>query len=58
MTTPQASPIPDEFDVLLRRLRLPYLRKTAPDVLAAARAQRWDPIVVLRVLLARRGCRP
>src|SRR5688500_13710307 len=32
-------------------MRLPYLRKAAPDVLATARAQRWDPAEVLRVLL-------
>jgi DNA replication protein DnaC len=33
-------------------MRLPYLRKAAPDVLATARAQRWDPAEVLRVLLS------
>jgi hypothetical protein len=27
----------------MRRMRLPYLRKAAPEVLATARAQRWDP---------------
>ena len=36
----------------MRRMRLPYLRTAAPDVLATARAQRWDPAEVLRVLLA------
>jgi DNA replication protein DnaC len=49
MTT--TAPIPDELDRLLRRMRLPYLRKAAPDVLATARAQRWDPAEVLRVLI-------
>jgi DNA replication protein DnaC len=52
VSSPQAPPIPDELDVLLRRMRLPYLRKAAPDVLATARAQRWDPAEMLRVLLA------
>jgi DNA replication protein DnaC len=33
-------------------MRLPYLRKAAPEVCATARAQRWDPAEVLRVLLA------
>jgi DNA replication protein DnaC len=33
-------------------MRLPYLRKAAPDVLATARAQRWDPAEVLRVLIS------
>jgi DNA replication protein DnaC len=48
-TTPP--PIPEELDRLLRRMRLPYLRRSAPDVLATARAQRWDPAEVLRVLI-------
>ncbi len=33
------------------RMRFPYLRQAAPDVLATARAQRWDPAEVLRILL-------
>jgi DNA replication protein DnaC len=49
--TTSAPPIPDELDRLLRRMRLPYLRRSAPDVLATARAQRWDPAEVLRVLI-------
>jgi DNA replication protein DnaC len=52
MTKPAAPPIPDELDQLLRRMRLPYLRRSAPDVLATARAQRWDPAEVLRVLIS------
>ena len=52
MTGPAAPPLPPELDALIRRMRLPYLRKAAPDVLAAARAQRWEPAEVLRVLLA------
>jgi DNA replication protein DnaC len=49
--TPSAPPVPEELTRILTRLRLPYLRKAAPDVLATARAQRWDPAEVLRVLL-------
>lgn len=52
MSTPTAPPIPEELERILRRMRLPYLRKAAPDVLATARAQRWDPAEVLRVLLS------
>jgi hypothetical protein len=52
VSTPAAPPLPEELDRLLRRMRLPYLRKAAPDVLATARAQRWDPAEVLRVLLS------
>jgi len=51
MTRPAAPPIPEELERILRRMRLPYLRKAAPDVLATARAQRWDPAELLRVLL-------
>lgn len=52
MTTPAAPPLPQELERILRRMRLPYLRKAAPDVLATARAQRWDPAEVVRVLLS------
>ena len=52
VTGPAAPPVPAELEALMRRMRLPYLRKAAPDVLATARAQRWDPAEVLRVLLA------
>jgi len=27
----------------MRRMRLPHIRRTAPEVLATARAQRWEP---------------
>src|SRR5687767_2566175 len=50
--TPPAPPLPDEVDRLLRRLRMPYVRHAAPEVLATATAQRWEPAEVLRVLLA------
>lgn len=48
MTKP---PIPEEVNQLLRRLRLPYIRQNAPEVVATAKSQRWDPAEVLRVLL-------
>lgn len=51
LTTPAPPPLPDEVEALLRRLRLPYVRKAAPEVLATAAAQRWAPAEILRVLL-------
>ena len=48
---PVPPPLPDQLDALLRRMRFPYLRKAAPEVLATARAQRWDPAEVIRILL-------
>jgi DNA replication protein DnaC len=52
MSFPNPPAIPEELDKLMRRMRLPYMRKAAPDVLATARAQRWDPAEVLRLLIA------
>ena len=47
---PAAPPLPPDLEALLRRLRLPHIRQHAPQVLAAARAQRWEPVEVLRAL--------
>jgi hypothetical protein len=49
---PPQPPLPEELDRLLRRLRLPYVRRAAPEVIATANAQRWEHAEVLRVLLA------
>ncbi len=51
LNTPAAPPLPQELEALLRRLRLPYVRKAAPEVIATATSQRWEPAEVLRVLL-------
>jgi DNA replication protein DnaC len=40
-----------EVDALCRRLRLPHFRRAADDVLKTAKAQRWEPAEVVRVLL-------
>ena len=50
-TAPAAPALPIELDALLRPMRLPYLRAAAPDVIATAKAQRWEPAEVLRVLM-------
>jgi DNA replication protein DnaC len=47
---PVAPPLPDDLEQLLRRLRLPHIRRLAPEVIATAKAQRWDPAEVLRAL--------
>ena len=49
--TAAPSPI-DEVVGLLRELRLPHMRSSAPDLLATAKAQRWDPAEAVRALLA------
>src|SRR5438132_11296648 len=51
MSSPVPPSLPAELDALRRRIRLPHMRRTAPEVLATARAQRWDPAEVLKLLL-------
>ena len=48
---PAAPPLPADLEALLRRMRFPYMRAAAPDLLATARAQRWDPAEVIKALL-------
>jgi DNA replication protein DnaC len=48
---PAAPALDGDLLAVLSRMRLPYLRKAAPEVLATARAQRWDPAEVVKVLL-------
>ncbi|HMJ33139.1 MAG TPA: hypothetical protein VK501_04400 [Baekduia sp.] len=55
--TPVSPPLPNEVDALLRRLRMPYVRHAAPEVLAIAKSQGWDPAEMLRVLLAEEAAR-
>jgi DNA replication protein DnaC len=52
MSAPEPSSLPDELERLLRRLRLPYVRHHAPEIVHTARAQRWDPAELLRVLFS------
>ena len=47
MTAGATSPV-DEVVDLLRQLRLPHMRNTAADLLATAKAQRWDPAEAVR----------
>lgn len=48
---PAPPPLPEDVETLLRRLRLPHIRRHAPEVVATAKAQRWEPVEVLRALL-------
>ena len=54
---PTAPPLPEDVEALLRRLRLPHIRhirRHAPEVVATAKAQRWEPVEVLRRSWVRR----
>ena len=50
-TTTTAAALPADVETLMRGLRLPHARAIAADVLATARAQRWDPTEVIKALL-------
>ncbi len=47
---PEPPPLAEDLEAPLRRLRLPHIRRTAPGVIATARAQRWEPAEVLRAM--------
>ena len=49
-SVPAPPPLPEDLETLLRRLRLPHIRALAPEVIATAKAQRWEPAEVLRAL--------
>lgn len=46
-----AAPAEEVVD-LARALRLPHIRKTAPELLATAKAQRWEPAEAVKALLS------
>jgi DNA replication protein DnaC len=48
---PSVPPLAADLDAGLRRLKLAAIRRTAPEVLIAAKTQRWTPEEVLRTLL-------
>ena len=52
MSAKTAATAVDEVVDLLRQLRLPHMRRHAPDILATAKTQRWEPAEALRALLS------
>lgn len=51
MTATSPTTTINEVVDLLRQLRLPHMRSCAPDLLATAKAQRWEPAEAIRALL-------
>nr|WP_200891237.1 ATP-binding protein [Acidithrix ferrooxidans] len=43
--------IQDEIEAMTKRLRLPHIRRSYYDLALSARAQRWDPMEMIRLLL-------
>jgi DNA replication protein DnaC len=48
---PTGDPLAEAI-TLTKRLKLPYLRRALTDLIPTAKAQRWDPAEVVRVLLS------
>jgi DNA replication protein DnaC len=49
---PAAAPaLPAEVEQLMRQLKMPYARGLAPELFATAKAQRWEPVEIVKALL-------
>lgn len=49
-TNTPAPPLPADLEALMRSLKMPHARALAPDLIATARAQRWEPAEVIKAL--------
>jgi DNA replication protein DnaC len=49
LSTP-APALPTEVEALMRQLKMPYARALAPELIATARAQRWEPVEIIKAL--------
>lgn len=52
VTTTPPPALPPEVEQQLRALKMPHARAVAAELLATAKSQRWEPVEVLRALLA------
>jgi hypothetical protein len=48
--TTAAPPLPADLEALMRQLKMPHARALAPELIATARAQRWEPAEVIKAL--------
>ncbi|MEH6788951.1 MAG: ATP-binding protein, partial [Paracoccus sp. (in: a-proteobacteria)] len=51
VTGANGDPLAEAID-LTKRLKVPHIRRSLTDIIPTAKAQRWDPAEVVRVLLA------
>jgi len=49
-TNPTAPALPAELEALMRQLKMPHARALAPELIATARAQRWEPTEIIKAL--------
>lgn len=50
VTAQAAPPLSSDLEALMRSLKLPYARALAPELIATAKSQRWDPSEVIKAL--------
>ena len=49
-TTNSAPALSPELESMMRQLKMPYARALAPELIATAKSQRWDPAEVIKAL--------
>ena len=47
-----AAALPADLEAMMRSLKMPHARALAPELVATARAQRWEPVEVIKALFA------
>ncbi|WP_308470646.1 IS21-like element helper ATPase IstB [Arthrobacter sp. N199823] len=47
-----APALPQDLEAMMRSLKMPHARALAPELVATARAQRWEPAEVIKALFA------
>ena len=47
-----AAALPADLEAMMRSLKMPHARALAPELVATARAQRWEPVEVIKALCA------
>ncbi|WP_372697283.1 IS21-like element helper ATPase IstB [Arthrobacter sp. JSM 101049] len=45
-----APALPEDIETLMRQLKMPHARALAPELVATAKAQRWEPAEVIKAL--------
>lgn len=50
VTVNTAPALPAGLESMMRQLKMPYARALAPELIATAKAQRWDPVEVITAL--------
>jgi len=50
VTATAAPALPAELEALMRQLKMPHARALAPELIATAKAQRWEPVEIIKAL--------